>query len=270
MVVREIECKSILNKSGISAIDYALNPYVGCGHACRYCYADFMRRFTGHREPWGSFVDVKINAPAVLCRQLRRLKPGLISLGTVTDGYQPAEKKYEVSRRCLEELVKHDFQLSILTKSSLVLRDIDLLRQLKQVDVGFTITTLNEEIRKLFEPNSSLASERLSAVRELSHAGVKTWIFFGPVLPYFSDKDEVVERLFCEASDAGVDHVLVDTLNLYPKVWNRLKALISSHFPEALDAYIQYRQYKLLYQDELRARVRGVASTYALPIEFAY
>lgn len=270
MVIEEIQCKSILTKSRISGIDYALNPYVGCGHGCRYCYADFMRRFTGHTEPWGGFVDVKANAPQVLSKQLKRLTPGLISLGTVTDGYQPAERENKISRRCLEELAKYEFPLSVLTKSSLVLRDVDLLRDMKEVDVGFTITTLDEVIRKVFEPNSSSVRERLNAIRELSDAGIKTWVFFGPVLPYFADSEEVIDRLFSEALSAGVNHVLVDTLNLYPKVWNRVKKVLSSNYPEALDTYMYYHGNKLTYQEELRVKIAEVGARYGIPYRFAF
>lgn len=270
MFVKEIECRSILNKSGIPSIDYALNPYVGCGHGCTYCYADFMKRFTGHDEPWGTFVDAKVNAPEILSRQLKRLKPGTISLGTVTDGYQPAERKYEVTRKCLEELSRYDFPVSILTKSSLVLRDIDLLTEFEEVDVGFTITTLSEETRKAFEPHSPSTRARLAAVRELSHAGINTWIFFGPVLPYFSDSEEAIDRLFSEANDAGADHVLIDTLNLYPKVWSKIKRMVSSSFPEAFNAYLSYYRNKPLYEDKLRAKMAQIAAKHGLPYRLAF
>ena len=118
MIIKEIKCKSVLNKSGIPEVDYAFNPYVGCEHACVYCYADFMKRFTGHIEEWGTFVDVKMNAREVLSRQLKKVKPGNISLGTVTDPYQPAEMKYKIARQCLLELAKYDYPVSILTKSA--------------------------------------------------------------------------------------------------------------------------------------------------------
>src|SRR5512139_2591112 len=107
MKVREIFSKAILTKTAISSYDYCINPYVGCGHGCRYCYASFMKRFTGHREPWGDFVDVKINAPQVLKKQLRRAKRGSVLVGSVTDPYQPVEKKYGLTRGCLEALLEH-------------------------------------------------------------------------------------------------------------------------------------------------------------------
>ena len=154
MQVREIEVKSILTKSRIPTVPYAVNPYIGCGHNCLYCYATFMKRFTGHTEAWGSFVDVKINAPEVLERQLKRAKKDTILLSSVCDPYQQIEKKYRLTRRCIEVILKHGFPLDILTKSDLVLRDLDLLKQFKEVTVGWSITTNREEIKKIFEPNS--------------------------------------------------------------------------------------------------------------------
>jgi len=203
MRVTEIECKSILTKSGIEAIDYALNPYVGCGHGCIYCYASFMKRFTGHKEKWGAFVDVKVNAAEVLVRQMRRAKRGNIAFGTVTDPYQSLERKYEITRACLEVLTAYDgstelaevFPISILTKAALVLRDLDLLQHLRDVEVGFTITTLDDEGRQMFEPRSSPVPARLTALSELAEAEIKTWAFCGPLLPLLSDSEEQMDAL---------------------------------------------------------------------------
>jgi len=270
IAIREVECKSILNRSRIPGLDYALNPYVGCEHACVYCFADFMRRFTGHREPWGSFVDVKFNAPEVLRRQLKKFPPGLISIGIVTDPYQPAEVRYKITRECLKELIGRGFSVSILTKSALVLRDLDLLKRLEEVEVGFTVTVLDERVRREIEPRSSPAQARLEALRELSDAGIKTWLFFGPVLPHFSDSWEHVERLFTAAAAAGVDYVLVDRLNLYPTVWHRVRRLLEERFPEALPAYEDYRRNKALWCEELRAITEEAARRAGLPLRFAF
>ena len=106
VVIREITCKSILSDTGLPA-DYAINCYVGCEHGCRYCYARYMKRFTGHREPWGTFVDVRVNAPEVLERQVRRKPPGSVMLSSVCDGWQPLEASYRVTGRCVEVLTQH-------------------------------------------------------------------------------------------------------------------------------------------------------------------
>ncbi|MFQ6091901.1 MAG: radical SAM protein [bacterium] len=259
MIFRECACRSILSPSKIPGVEYAINPYVGCGHGCLYCYAVFMKRFTGHSEPWGQFVDVKVNGPQQLQRELRRARPGQILLSSVTDPYQPAEKRYGVTRACLEVLEQDRLSTTILTKSALVTRDLDLLKDMKTVDVGFTVTTLDEEVKTIFEPRSSPVRERFRAIRLLSDAGIKTWIFFGPVLPYFSDREETLDRLFAKAEESGADHVLIDRMNLYPEVWKRIQALLMVGYPDILAYYSRVKNEKKRYSEFLRQRVRKVA-----------
>ena len=158
MKVKEIFAKTILTKTAISGFDYCINPYVGCGHGCRYCYASFMKRFTGHLEPWGEFIDVKVNAPYLLRKQLKRTKQGIVALSTVTDPYQPIEKKYQLTRKCLEALLDAQLSVNLLTRSPLCLRDIDLFKQFKNIEVGLSITTHDEGIKKIFEPCSPSVS----------------------------------------------------------------------------------------------------------------
>jgi DNA repair photolyase len=167
----EVFAKSLLTKTGIEGYDYCINPYVGCAHGCRYCYASFMKRFTGHMEPWGEFVDVKVNAPEVLRCQLRRARRGSILIGTVTDPYQPAEKKYRITRGCLEALLECQFPINILTRSPLVVRDIDLFERFEDISVGISITTDREEIRKTFEPNAPSIQSRMEALKRVHKAG---------------------------------------------------------------------------------------------------
>jgi DNA repair photolyase len=150
MIVREISAKSILSKSPI--YDYAINPYVGCSHSCRYCYAAFMRRFTGHKEKWGEFVDVKVNVPDLLAIEIKKKRIGRVWVSGVCDPYQAAEKKYKLTVRCLEILLEHQWPVTIQTKSSLVLRDIEILEKFRDIEVGFSITTADEKIREIFEP----------------------------------------------------------------------------------------------------------------------
>jgi DNA repair photolyase len=142
-----------------------------------------MKRFTGHIEPWGSFVDVKTNAPEILRRQLKRAKRGNVMLSSVTDPYQPVEAEYGLTRKCLEVLALYQLPLNILTKSPLVLRDIDIISELKDAEVGLTITTDDEKIRKIFEPEAPTISVRIEALKKLHKAGINTYAFIGPVLP---------------------------------------------------------------------------------------
>jgi DNA repair photolyase len=182
--VAERTARSVLSKSGIPGVRYALNPYVGCAHACRYCYAEFMKRYTGHTEPWGTFVDAKVNAPEALERELRRAAPGPVMLSSVTDAYQPLEERFRLTRRCLELLIAHRFPVRVLTKSPLVLRDLDLLRGAPDVEVGITITTDEERMRRIFEPGAPPIAARVDALRRLREAGVETYCFVGPMLPH--------------------------------------------------------------------------------------
>jgi len=268
--VREINCKNVLNVSGISGIDYALNPYVGCAHGCIYCYAVFMKRFTGHREPWGSFVDIKINAREILTKQLSKLKPGKISIGTVTDGYQPLERIYQITRSCLDELIKYEFPISILTKSSLILRDIDLLKRMKVLDVGITITTLDEEMRIKLEPNCVSSRERLLTLKKLSEEGIETWIFFGPVLPCFSDSINKIEELWIAFSETKAKRILIDTMNLYPKVYLNLKKYFTESHPELLSELEDIHRNKFKYFEELHWRIDSVSRKFNIPYELCF
>lgn len=270
VTVQEVTCKSILSRSAIPTVDYGVNPYTGCQHGCVYCYGVFMKRFTGHAEPWGDFVDVKVNAAQVLRRQLRRVKPGLVMLSTVTDPYQPLEEEYGVTRACLMELLPYDLPVCLLTKSALVLRDIALLKRLKGVEVAFTITTLDEGVKGIFEPRSSSTRERLAALAELAAAGIKTWVFFGPMLPYFSDAEEGIDDMFTEAKKAGAEYILVDRLNLYPEVWNRMERVLKGHFPEFLEYYRCIREDPEAYSSILRKRVERIAENHRICYRIAF
>ena len=267
LIVREIECKSILSKSGIESVDYAINPYVGCAHGCVYCYAVFMKRFTGHEEEWGTFVDIKINAPDVLTRQLKRAKPGNISFGTVTDAYQPLEREYGITRDCLEALLDHPHPISILTKSPLVVRDLDLIKKLKDVEVAFTITTLDEEVRRRFEPGASPVAARLKALRAFSEAGIPTWAFCGPLLPGITDDDPSLDGLFAQLKRAGVGYVLVDSLNLRGAVWGRLSRVLKQQYPHLMEAYRQLSRDRRPYHAALAERSRRLAARHGLQWE---
>ena len=205
MKIQEISAKSVLSKSKV--YDYALNPYRGCSHACSYCYAAFMKRFTGHREPWGEFVDVKINAPEVLAKEIARKPMGRVWVSGVCDPYQPAEKNYLLTRKCLEILLGNDWPVTIQTKSPLVLRDIDILKTSGKVEVGFSITTADEKIRRIFEPGAPPIKERINALKALHAKGIKTFVMIAPLLPG-------AEKLPGELAGA-VDFVLVDRLNYH-------------------------------------------------------
>jgi DNA repair photolyase len=246
MKTREIFAKTILTKTGIEGFDYCINPYVGCEHGCRYCYASFMKRFTGHQEPWGDFVDVKINAPQILRGQLKRAKPGTIIFGTVTDPYQPVEKHYRLTRGCLEALLGHQFSVNLLTRSPLCLRDIDLFKEFEDITVGLSITTDDEKIKKVFEPRSASIKVRVETLKALHGEGIQTYAFIGPMLPLNP------EKLF-KIIEGAVDEVLIDKLNYS----NKVKAIYRR---EGLERYLEgdYFHYTAMALKEYFEK-RGVA-----------
>jgi DNA repair photolyase len=209
MIVKEVYAKSILSKSKV--FDYVINPYIGCQHGCTYCYARFMRRFTGHKEEWGKFVDVKINAPTLLQREIKRRRIGRVWISGICDPYQPLENKYELTRKCLEILSKHGWPVTVQTKSALVMRDVELLRKFRDVEVGFTVTTADEDVRKIFEPNSPPIKERIETLEKIHSIGMKTFAMIAPLLP---GAEGLVKRL-----SGNVDYVLVDRMNYHYADW---------------------------------------------------
>ncbi len=203
MKIKEIHSKSILSPSKV--YDYVINPYVGCQHGCSYCYARFMKRFTGHKESWGHFVDVKINAPDLLRKEIRKKKKGTVWISGVCDPYQPLEAKYKLTRECLDILAQNSWPVVIQTRSPLVLRDMDIFRKSKNIEVGLSITSSNDEIRKVFEPNAPSIMERLETVESLHRNGIRTYAMIAPILP---EAENLVGIL------AGkVDYIIIDRMN---------------------------------------------------------
>jgi DNA repair photolyase len=209
ILVKELHGKTILSKSRV--LDYTINPYVGCQHACTYCYARFIKRFTGHREEWGQFVDVKTNAPSLLQNEIRKKKMGRVWISGLSDPYQPLEKEYELTRKCLEILSRHGWPVTIQTKSPLVLRDLELLREFRGLEVTFSIATADESMRQLFEPNSPSLGERIETLEKLHSAGVKTSAMIAPMLP---KAEGLVDLL-----RGKVHHVLIDRMNYHYADW---------------------------------------------------
>lgn len=203
MNIKEIRSKTILSVSKV--YDYVINPYAGCQHACSYCYARFMKKFTGHTEPWGRFVDVKINAAELLRVEIKKKKRAAVWVSGVCDPYQPLEAKYKLTRQCLEILADNDWPVIIQTRSPLILRDTDIIKNAKNFEAGFSIATADDSIRKIFEPDAPPIHERLNALDELHRAGVKTYAMIAPILP---GAEELA------ASLAGkVDYITVDRMN---------------------------------------------------------
>jgi DNA repair photolyase len=209
MIVRELSAKSILSKSQI--FNYVINPYTGCQHSCTYCYARFMRRFTSHKEPWGEFVDAKMNAPDLLRREIKKKKPGRVWISGVCDPYQPLEARYRLTRECLRIVIVNGWPLTVQTRSRLVLRDIDLLQGVSALEVGVTVTTADEGIRRIFEPRAPSITDRINALDQLHRAGIKTFAMIAPLLP----KAEGLSVLLKDK----VDYLLIDRMNYHYGDW---------------------------------------------------
>jgi DNA repair photolyase len=209
MKIKEILAKNILSRSKV--YEYTLNPYIGCGHGCSYCYARFMKRFTDHKEDWGKFIDVKINAPELLDKEIKKKVAKRVWISGVCDPYQPIEGKYGLTRRCLEILIENDWPVTIQTKSPLVLRDLELLKRSNKIEVCLTITTIDEKIRRIFEPFAPSIEKRVNALARLHSEGIRTQVMIAPILP---GAEGLVNEL-----KGKVDSVIIDRMNYHYGDW---------------------------------------------------
>jgi DNA repair photolyase len=209
LIVKEIQAKTILSVSKV--YPWVINPYTGCQHGCSYCYARFMKRVTGHKEPWGEFVDVKINAADLLRVEIEKKKRKRVWLSGVCDPYQPLEATYKLTRQCLEILAQNTWPVIIQTRSPLVLRDIDIIKDARDFEVGFSVTTADDRIRKLFEPNAPPIDDRIKALDVLHKAGIRTYAMIAPVLPGAEGLAELLK--------GKIDYALIDRMNYHYADW---------------------------------------------------
>ena len=225
------EAKSIITKSNIPSIDYVINSYTGCQHGCIYCYAEFMIRFTGHKgDKWGQFLDIKTF-------DLNKIKPQkyngkIILLSSVTDPYLPLEKKYQNTRKILEKLVGTKAEISILTKSKLVVRDIDLFKKFKNIRVGISISTLDENFARVIERAASKPLDRLEAIKQISKAGIETYTFISPFFPEITNFKAIIEE-----SREYTNRFSFENLNFRPHNVPRIMKIIKEYYPELLPKY---------------------------------
>lgn len=260
-ILQRTSCKSALNRTGIPGYRYCLNPYTGCSHGCCYCYADTVLRFSGQGRKWGEFVAAKVNFPEVLKRELQRRRAplGRILLGTVTDAYQPVEAVFGLTRACLEVFTEEwpDAEIDLLTKSDLVVRDANLLKQLKNCSVGFTVTTSDDAAAAVLEPGAAPPSARLQAAKRLIADGIHVWVFVAPILPGVGDTLEAMGKLVDALKNAGVREVYLDPLNPYPASVQRLEAAYRRRFPWAL-------KYLKCYSSDSRRYLQVLAKRFEL------
>lgn len=231
MKIREIKAKSIFSKTGLGS-DFVINPYVGCMHGCVYCYARFMKRFTNHLEPWGHFVDVKVNAPDLIPEKTDKFKGKSIMMSSVTDCYHSLERKYQLTRKILKKIIPLEPELEILTKSDLVLRDIDLIKQFKKRQVTISLSFIDEGIRKQLEPLASPVVRRIDTLREFHGTGIRTGLFVSPIFPGITDWQEVINK-----TKDFVDEYWFENLNPYFSVQNNIFKFLRKNKPELIDKY---------------------------------
>ncbi len=237
--VKEIQAQTVLVRSKLPGTEYVVNPYTGCEFACAYCYASFTGRFVDERfDAWGNYVYVKANAVERFQKQLAALRragraPSLL-LSSVTDPYQAVEKRYRLTRGILEALGREPYpgDVVILTKSPLVLRDVDVLKTLPRVEVGLTVTTTDDRLSRFLEVRAPLATRRLDTLARLHEHGIRTYAFVGPLLPHFRYNRTDLATLFAGLANAGVESVFVEHINLRPyirqRLWDALKSAPSA------------------------------------------
>ena len=263
--IREIEAKSIISSSNLPGADYVINPYTGCMHSCLYCYARFMKRFSAHTEPWGKFIDAKINGPDLIPEKTLKYQGKKIFMSSVTDPYNPLERKYKLTRRILEKLISLQPDLGILTKSNLVLRDVDLLLQFKSCQVGITITTTDDTLRKEIEPSTSSIQKRIEALQKLKEAGIETYVFIGPILPFFTDWKEIILE-----TKKLTDSYIFENLNIAGAVWGCVRKWLSGRHQNLLGEYERIYFTRSGYWDKVEEEIKEFCRKQKLNFEIYF
>lgn len=255
--VNHIETKSVMTKSNTPIGGYSVNPYVGCPHACKYCYASFMKRFTGHTEEWGTFMDVK-DWPEI--KNPKKYAGQKVIIGTVTDGYNPLEETYKNTRRLLEELKDSGADILICTKSDLVLRDLDLLKEINKnsrLTVSWSINTLDEEFKDDMDAAVSI-ERRLAAMKEVYEAGIRTICFISPVFPGITDIEAIID-----STKDQCDLVWLENLNLRGGFKADIMKYISDKHPDLVPLYDEiYNKKNRSYFEVLEKKAEELAKKY--------
>lgn len=257
LLIRDVETKNIMTKSSLPVGGYSVNPYVGCTHGCKYCYASFMKRFTGHTESWGTFLDIK-HWPAI--KNPRKYKGQRVVIGSVTDGYLPQEKEIRNTRRILEQLKNSGAEILICTKSDLVLRDIDLLKEMGKVTVSWSINTLDEKFQADMDQAVSI-SRRLEAMKQVYEAGIRTVCFISPVFLGITDFEKIFERVKDQC-----DLVWLENLNLRGGFKQEILDYIQKCYPHLVTLYDEiYRKGDRSYFRALENQAVQMSQKYDCP-----
>lgn len=247
----EVRVKTVLTKSNLPIAGYSVNPYIGCTHACKYCYACFMKRFTGHEEPWGTFLDVKywdkIKNPKKYVGQT-------MIVGSVTDAYNPQEEQFRRTRAFLEEMQGSGINLIITTKSDLVVRDLDLIGTFPSPLVSWSVNTLDEKFKDDMDKAVSI-ERRIAAMKKFHEAGIRTTCFISPIFPEITEVFEIIGKIqdFC-------DYIWLENLNLRGNFKADIMRYIAEKYPHLLPLYQQiYNRNDMTYWEILDAKVAEFA-----------
>jgi DNA repair photolyase len=264
--------RSILNRCDSRRnlpFTWTINPYRGCEFACKYCYARYTHEFMEIRDPaeFEHKIFVKEEADWLLRRDLKKVKPGEeIAIGTATDPYQPAERRHQITRSILEELARHaGLEIGIVTKSNLVLRDIDVLQRVaaqNTIGVHVTVTTLNADLARIAEPRAPRPDLRLDAVRKLNEAGIPTGVSCAPVLPGITDKPSDLDALVKAAAEAGATNIFANPLFLKPCSRAVFLPFIQEYFPDLVPQYEQMYGERDFGSEAYRKRLRALMSKF--------
>ena len=253
ITIKEIKVKNVITKSNLPVCDYSANPYIGCSHGCKYCYACFMKKFTFHNEKWGTFLDVKFWPPLT---SLDKYSSKEIFVGSVTDPYNNLEEKYMRTRHLLEELSATNVKISLSTKSDLVLRDLDLLKKFNSPRVSFSINTLDEKFRCDMDSAKSIEA-RIKAMKILHNEGILTTCFISPIFPGITDIFAIIEKV----KDC-CDYIWLENLNLRPPFSQEILSYIDEKYPSLIPLYKKiYIDKDKSYWKELSVKVEEFALT---------
>lgn len=255
VTIQETESKSVINRMtnnlftvSVYSLRLSANPYKGCQFDCPYCYAPFINRFGNEATPeeFGTKIFSRVNAADILRSELEKFQRNkfqkeYVDLGTVTDAYQPAEAKYRITRKMLEVFLEYEFPVTVLTKSSLVLNDLDIWKKLAEKGigcVGMTITMPSSkdlQIQMFLEPNATKTAARLSTLKKLVSNGVPTYVFVDPIVPFLSDNDEEMRTLVKEIANTGCKNIFCGVMKLSNLTWSLFRKRLNSFRPELVD-----------------------------------
>lgn len=256
-IIGKKEVKSVITKSNLPVCDFSVNPYLGCLHACKYCYASFMKRFSKHTEPWGEFLDIKYWGEI---KNPEKYEGKTMFISSVTDPYQPMEEEYERTRTLLEQLEGVNVGLSIATKSDLILRDLDLLKSFNNVRVSFSVNTLDEKFKNDMDKASSIKI-RLKAMKTLYREGIRTTCFISPIFPEITDVPSIIDETkeYCNL-------VWLENLNLRGDYKTRILNYIEKEYPDLNPLYdMIYNKKDRSYWENLNEEIRAYCERTGLP-----